>query len=107
MLKILEGIQHALFDGDGRNEDDELRQPVALVKFIDGAEINERLARAGFHFNADVIFRGEFCIGFGNAVFGNDLLFIFLNLGRSQVGDIGLDAEQIGIVERVADLAFQ
>ena len=107
MLKILERIEHAFLNGDGRHEDDEFCQPVALVKFVDGAEINKRLACAGFHLDADVIFRGEFCVGFGNAVFGNNFLFIFLDLRRSQVGDVGLNAEQIGIVERVANLAFQ
>ena len=55
VLEILEGIEHAFLDGDGWNENDELRQPVFLIKPVDGAEINQRLARASFHLNADVV----------------------------------------------------
>ena len=32
-------------------------EPVALEKLVDGAEINQRLPGAGFHFDANVVVR--------------------------------------------------
>ena len=107
MLKILKRIEHAFFDRDGRNEYDEFSQPVALVKFVDGTEINQRLACAGFHLDADVILGRKLRVGFGYSVFGNDLLFVFLNLRGREVSDVGLDSKKVGVVEGILHLPIQ
>ena len=68
---------------------------VFLVKFVGRAEVNERLASAGLHFDADVRVRGELGVFLGDAVFRDDLALVDLDLFRRQVGEVRLDIENV------------
>ena len=47
----LEGLLHALANGDGRHDHDELAPAIALVQLEHGLDVDIRLARSGFHFH--------------------------------------------------------
>ncbi len=46
-------LLHPFADGEGRNHDDEFREAVAFVQLVDGFDVDIRLARACFHFDAE------------------------------------------------------
>ena len=80
LAEILEGGKRAFLYGYGGHQDNELGQAIAFVKLVHRAEIDERFARARFHFDADVLFGSERGIGFGYPRFGEHGLFVGLNL---------------------------
>ena len=107
LFESIEGGKCAFLDGDGGNEDDELGEPVLLVQFVEGAEVDQSLASSRFHLDADVVFGAELRILHGDAVPDKNLALVRLDHLRGQVRDVGLDAEEVGVVERILDLALE
>ncbi len=50
----LQGLEHAFADGDRGHNDDELAQPVAVVEFQGGAQVDVGLAGAGLHLDREI-----------------------------------------------------
>ena len=54
LARGLEALEDALADGNARHDDDELRDAVAAVQLVDGADVHVGLAGAGLHLDGEV-----------------------------------------------------
>ncbi len=55
VLRNLKGLVHALANGDGRHDNDELRPAVVLVQFIHRLDVGVGLADTRFHLNRQIV----------------------------------------------------
>ena len=67
-LGDLQGLGHALLDGDAGHHDDELLEAVGLVQFKDGAQVHIGLASASLHLDVKVIGSLFQRLGLGQAI---------------------------------------
>ena len=76
----LQGLGHALLDGDAGHHDDELLETVGLVQFKDGTQVHIGLAGAGLHLNVKVIGALFQRLGLGQAIAQLHRLEVFQDL---------------------------
>lgn len=90
-------------DAGGFGFDDE----VDLEEFVDGAEIDEGLAGAGFHLDAEVRVVAEVGLALGEAVGGDDRALVGGEVREAQGENVRLDVALEGIVEEIPLLAVE
>ena len=96
-----------LLDGDGGNEDDELREGVLAVEFVGCLEVDESLAGARLHLDAEVQGFVEGSRFFANAAIFDDCKEVLANVLGGDGEDIAPHTFAASHIERVTGLSLK
>lgn len=102
-----DGVEHALADRHGGNENDKLGKSVFTAKFVDGAQVNQCFTRPRLHLNTVVGIKREAGFAVANAVLLDDLLYIGYNLFTGEQEAVGKAVAPQIQVEVIALLSFK